>query len=44
MTDVTRANFAGVVSEISEKIRSCAFIAIDTEFTALTAGPQCVTR
>ena len=43
MTDVTRHNFAEVCPRICEILEKCSFIAIDTEFTALTANSRCVT-
>ena len=36
MTDVTRHNFEEVCPRISQILENCSFIAIDTEFTALS--------
>jgi len=43
MTDVTRYNFAEVCPQISEVLKKCSFVGIDTEFTSLTANSSCVT-
>lgn len=40
MCEVTRHNFEDEFSMIIHRIRNAAFIAIDTEFTALTIDEQ----
>ena len=40
MCEVTRHNFEDEFPSISNRIRNAAFIAIDTEFTALTIDEQ----
>ena len=36
MCDVTRHNFAEVFPKIQKSIKNCNFIAVDTEFSALS--------
>ena len=40
MCEVTRHNFEDEISVINNRIQNAAFIAIDTEFTALTIDEQ----
>ncbi len=42
MTDVTRENFRHLLPQINDSIKNCSFVAFDSEFSALTADPSCV--
>ena len=44
MADVTRDNFEELFDDVVSEIKHCAFIAFDTEFSALTTNASNVTR